>query len=72
VNDTDRKKILAAFGMTEDDLATLEAETGWNAAQAAADQEREQFVAELRRRAEATSQELSEKLGAEVRWDDAI
>lgn len=65
-----RAQILRAFGVTEDDLAALEAATGWNAAREVADRERETFVAELRRRAASMSEELSGKFGYEVRWGD--
>jgi hypothetical protein len=65
-----RQQILAAFDVNEEDLAALEEATGWNAARAAAEREREEFAAELRRRADEISAELSEKFGGEVRWDD--
>ncbi len=54
-----RQQILDAFGVTEDDLAAIEAETGWNAAREAAEQEREEFVARMRQHAAETCEELS-------------
>jgi hypothetical protein len=66
-----RQQILAAFDVNEEDLAALEEATGWNAAREAAEREREEFIAGMRRRAEEFSAELGEKFGGEVRWDDS-
>jgi hypothetical protein len=53
--DSARRKILEAFGVTEEDLALVESTTGWDAARAAAEIETEEFVRQMQAHAAATS-----------------
>ncbi len=63
-----RQQILDAFGVTEKELAELEAKTGWNAAHEAAERDREEFIGEMHVRAALISEELGEKF-SHARFD---
>jgi hypothetical protein len=60
-----RKKILDAFGVTEEEMAELESRTGWEAARVAAERRREEFIAVVRQHANR----IAEELGKEIRGD---
>lgn len=63
-----RRKILEAFGVTEDDLVEIEAATGFDAARAAAELEEKAFIAQMQAHAAATSERLSRRFAGDVTW----
>jgi len=67
--DSARRRILEAFGVTEEDLAAVEAASGWDAARAAAELESAEFVRRLQAHAAETSERLGRRFGGEVRFD---
>ena len=57
-----RQQILNAFDVTEDDIAALETQTGWNAAREAVDRETEAFIANLQAYAANLGHSLKEQM----------